>query len=36
MNAWNGHRADSRWSKRASGGVIGGLIRTVEARYLLV
>ena len=35
VNAWNSYRDDGRWSKRARGGVIGGLIITLVAVIFL-
>jgi len=35
VNAWNAYRQDGRWSKRARGGLIGGLIITFVAVIFL-
>jgi hypothetical protein len=35
VNAWNSYREDGRWSKRARGGLIGGLIITLVAVIFL-
>jgi hypothetical protein len=35
VNAWNVYREDGRWSKRARGGLIGGLIITLVAVIFL-